>query len=62
MYCKFFFFYCPSRILWTNFTKMMGERENPSDSIDYTVPQILLPPTIAFGIDKMHSKNPLEYA
>ena len=22
---------------------MMGERENPSDSIDYTVPQILLP-------------------
>ena len=43
MYCKFFFFYCPSRILWTNFTKMMGERENPSDSIDYTVPQILLP-------------------
>ena len=43
MYCKFFFFYCPSRILWTNFVKMMGERENPSDTIDYTVPQILLP-------------------
>lgn len=36
-------FYCPSRLLWTNFTKMMGERVNPNDSIDYTVPQIVSP-------------------
>lgn len=43
MYCKFFFFYCPSRILWDNFTKMMGERLNPSDNINYTVPQLSLP-------------------
>lgn len=33
-------FFCPSRLLWTNFTKMMGERVNPKDSIDYLVPQI----------------------
>lgn len=33
-------FYCPSRLLWTNFTKMMGERVNPKDSIDFTVPTI----------------------
>lgn len=39
---KFFFFWAPSRILWTNFVKMMGERENPSDSIDFTMPQINL--------------------
>lgn len=43
MYAKFFFFYCPTRLLWNNFTKMMGERVDPSDNIDYTVPQILLP-------------------
>lgn len=43
MYAKFFFFYCPSRLLWDNFTKMMGERLNPSDTIDYTIPQIALP-------------------
>lgn len=33
-------FFVPSRLLWTNFTKMMGERVNPKDSIDYLVPQI----------------------
>ncbi|CAJ0596494.1 unnamed protein product [Cylicocyclus nassatus] len=33
-------FYVPSRLLWTNFVRMMGERPNPKDSIDYTVPVI----------------------
>ncbi|QCS36213.1 major capsid protein [Capybara microvirus Cap1_SP_163] len=33
-------FFVPSRLLWNNFTKMMGERVNPQDSIDYLVPQI----------------------
>lgn len=36
-------FFVPSRLLWTNFVKMMGERVNPADSIDYTVPQITAP-------------------
>ncbi len=36
-------FFVPSRLLWTNFTKMMGERVNPKDSIDYLVPQIEAP-------------------
>ena len=34
------FFFIPSRLVWNNFTKMMGERVNPSDSIDYIVPTI----------------------
>lgn len=34
------FFFVPSRLLWTNFVKMMGERVNPKDSIDYTVPYL----------------------
>lgn len=33
-------FFVPSRLLWNNFTKMMGERVNPNDSIDYLVPTI----------------------
>lgn len=37
-------FFVPSRLLWTNFTKMMGERVNPRDSIDYVVPQLNFPP------------------
>ncbi len=36
-------FFVPSRILWNNFVKMMGERVNPADSIDYLVPQIEAP-------------------
>ena len=36
-------FFVPSRIIWTNFVKMMGERVNPADSIDYLVPQIEAP-------------------
>lgn len=35
-----FFFFCPSRLLWTNWKKMMGEQNNPGDSISYTVPYI----------------------
>lgn len=33
-------FYVPSRLLWNNFTRMMGERPNPGDSIDYLCPQL----------------------
>ena len=33
-------FFVPSRLVWNNFTKMMGERINPNDSIDYLVPQL----------------------
>lgn len=36
-------FFVPSRLVWTNFVKMMGERVNPADSIDYLVPQITAP-------------------
>lgn len=32
--------FVPSRLIWNNFTRMMGERRSPNDSIDYLVPQI----------------------
>lgn len=35
-------FFVPSRLLWNNFVKMMGERVNPKDSIDYVTPKIAL--------------------
>jgi len=35
-----FFFYVPTRLLWANFKKFMGEQANPSDSTDYLVPTI----------------------
>ncbi len=33
-----FFFFVPSRLVWTNFKKMMGERTSPADSISFTGP------------------------
>lgn len=39
VYLETFFFFVPARLVWANFTKMMGERVNPSDSISFTIPQ-----------------------
>lgn len=34
-----FFFFVPNRLVWNNWVKFMGEQENPSDSISYSIPQ-----------------------
>lgn len=34
------FFYVPFRLVWDNFVKMMGERLDPDDHIDYVVPTV----------------------
>jgi hypothetical protein len=38
-------FAVPMRQLWDNFRKFMGERVNPNDSIDFTMPTITVTPT-----------------
>jgi len=38
-----FFFFVPNRLVWTNWVKFMGEQDNPSDSISYTIPQQVSP-------------------
>lgn len=38
LYLDYHFFYCPTRLVWSNFQKFMGEQENIDDSIDYLVP------------------------
>ena len=38
-----FFFFVPNRLVWVNWYKFMGEQENPSDSISYSVPQVVSP-------------------
>lgn len=35
------FFFTPSRLLWNNWVKMMGEQDNPADSISFTTPQLV---------------------
>ena len=38
-YLSIHWFATPIRIIWDNFRKFFGERENPGDSIDYTLPK-----------------------
>ena len=38
MYLESFFFFVPYRLVWDNWEKMHGAQDNPTDSIDYTVP------------------------
>ncbi len=66
------FFACPNRLIWDNWARFMGEQTNPSDSTDFTIPQIVSPaggylnetlydylgiPTLVEGIS--HSALPL---
>jgi len=37
------FFAVPNRLIWDNWAKFMGEQTNPSDSTDFTIPQIVSP-------------------
>jgi len=37
------FFACPNRLIWDNWAKFMGEQTNPTDSTDFTIPQIVSP-------------------
>lgn len=39
---KYFYFYCPSRLVWNNFKRFMGERRRPEESVtdQYQVPML----------------------
>ena len=39
IYLDSFFFFVPNRLVWTNWKRFMGERDNPEDDIDYEIPQ-----------------------
>lgn len=40
MYCDFFFFAVPNRILWENWERMNGQQDDPGDSTSFEVPII----------------------
>lgn len=39
------FFFVPTRLIWTNFVKMMGQQDTPGDSITYSAPVCASPVT-----------------
>lgn len=40
LHCETFFFFTPARQLWKHWINMHGEQNNPTDSIDFIVPQV----------------------
>ena len=38
-----FFFFVPNRLVWDNWARFMGEQDNPTDTINYTVPVVAGP-------------------
>lgn len=46
-----FFFFVPARLVWDHWKNFMGEQASPTDTIDYTIPQV----TCAAGGDAVGS-------
>lgn len=40
LHLESFFFFCPNRLVWTNWVRFMGEQPNPGDSTSFLVPEI----------------------
>ena len=49
IYLDIHYWYVPLRLVWSKFKNFMGERENPTDSIDYLVPTITADSTNGFA-------------
>lgn len=47
IYLDFFFFFVPTRLIWSNWQKLCGEQAAPGDSISYLCPILVVPLTIA---------------
>ena len=43
MFYDTFFFFVPNRLVWDNWQRFNGEQDNPEDSTDYLVPQVVAP-------------------
>ncbi len=49
MYLESFFFFCPYRLVWENWERMHGAQDDPTDSIDFTVPTFSSTSAVAEG-------------
>ncbi len=43
LFMSSFFFAVPMRLIWTNWEKFNGSQDDPSDSTDFTIPQMVSP-------------------
>lgn len=48
LYADFFFFFVPNRLVQDNWQKLMGEQDDPGDSIDFATPKITAPASTGY--------------
>ncbi|WNK14007.1 MAG: major capsid protein [Microvirus sp.] len=53
MYLDSHFFSIPMRLVWNNWQRMMGEQENPDDTTDFTIPQMVSPASTGYAIGSL---------
>ncbi|WNK13459.1 MAG: major capsid protein [Microvirus sp.] len=49
-----FFFFVPNRLLWSNWEKFNGSQDNPGDSTDFLVPQVVEPLATGFPAQSLY--------
>lgn len=49
MYLDSFFFFIPNRLIWENWERMCGRQDNPGDSTDFLVPQVVSPAAVGYA-------------
>lgn len=54
MYIDYFFFFVPNRLLWSNWEKLCGAQDNPSDSTSYLVPTITVNTGTGFAVGTIY--------
>lgn len=47
------YFFVPNRLVWDNWVKLQGERDNPDDDIDYTVPEMTAPASTGYAVGSL---------
>ncbi len=50
LFLDYQFWAVPMRLVWANFKRMMGERPDPADHNDYTIPQMVAPASVGHAI------------
>ncbi|AXH78125.1 MAG: major capsid protein [Microviridae sp.] len=48
-----FFFAVPNRLVWDKWQRFCGERPNPDDSVDFTIPQVEAPASTGFAAESL---------
>lgn len=50
LYVDVHFFFVPNRLVWDNWEKFNGEQDNPGDSIDFLIPQVVSPAVTGWDV------------